>query len=153
MASDPTQKRLDFDSFQPFDAHTQDYWNKAGAIFRSLLWEGVQQSGDKQGAGVAQDLSVAPSQFCEAGRGVASRHFSALWVPRSMQCDPQDRALSFLARLRGKKLVAVSPMTPAQVAKAALRTMLEDGTAGRALIDKAFGPDADAVVAATLGEE
>jgi hypothetical protein len=153
MAGSGEQKRLGFEGFEPFDAHSQSYWVKAGETFLRLIREGVQTSGDKQGAGVAQDVNANPTQFSEALRGVNNRHFSALWLPRAVYADPQDRALSFLAALRKRRLVPVVPFTKAQIAQRAIEAMLTDGTAGRSLLEKAFGNDAEAVVRSVIGDE
>jgi hypothetical protein len=147
------QKRLGFEGFEPFDTHSQSYWLKAGETFRRLLCEGIQTSADKQGSGIAQDVNASPTQFSEALRGVNGRHFSAVWVPRAVHADPQDRALTFLAAIRKRRLVPHVKLTKAQIAAVAIKVMLEDGTAGRALLEKGFGPDVADVVAAVLGED
>jgi hypothetical protein len=152
MATPSEQKRLGFEGFEPFDAHTQSYWVNAGEAFLKCIREGVQTSGDKQGAVIAAEVKANPAQFSDALMGKNQRHFSALWLPRAIYADPQDRALTFLASLRNRKLVPVAPMTKAQIAARAIETLLADGTAGRALLEKAFGSDTDAVVRSTLGE-
>lgn len=153
MAGQAEQKRLEFEGFEPFDAHTQSYWVKQGEVFRRLLCEGVQQSGDKQGSGVAQDVNANATQFSEALNGKGGRHFSALWIPRAIYADPQNRALNYLAAVRKMRCVPVAPLTSKQIAMRALEAMVTDGAAGEALLKKAFGADAEAVVRATLGEE
>jgi hypothetical protein len=153
MAGSPEQKRLSFEGFTPFDAHSQSYWTNAGDQFRALLCEGVKSSGDKQGASIAQDVGVNPSQFSEALTGKNQRHFSALWIPRAVYADPLDRALDYLATLKGKKLVPVAPLTTKQIAARAIESALRSGAAGRALLVDAFGSDTDAVVRAVLGED
>lgn len=152
MATRGEQKTLGFEGFQPFDAHRESYWTKAGDTFLRLLREGVQTSGDKQGSAVAQDVGAAPTQFSEALRGVNNRHFSALWIPRAIYADPQDRALSFLAAVRGQRLVPDRPFTDKEVATLLLEAVLANADAGRAILARAFGPKAEAVVRATLGD-
>jgi hypothetical protein len=153
MATTSEQKVLGFEGFEPFDAHSSSYWTKAGERFLKLLREGVQTSGDKQGASIAAEVGAHPSQFSDALLGKNARHFSALWIPRALQADPQNRALGFLAGVLSQRLVPHVPLTKAQIAVRALEAMVSDGEAGRALLIKAFGREADAVVRATLGEE
>jgi hypothetical protein len=153
MASSGEQKRLGFEGFEPFDAHSQSYWTKAGDTFLRLVREGVQTSGDKQGAGVAQDVNANPTQFSEALRGVNNRHFSALWIPRAVHGDPQDRALTFLAALRKKRVVPVRPFTDKQVASMLIEAALANADAGRAVLARAFGSDSETVVRSVLGED
>lgn len=153
MAAHAEQKRLGFEGFEPFDAHSQSYWVHAGETFLRLLREGVQTSGDKQGAGIAQDVKAPASQFSEALHGKNSRHFSALWIPRTIYADPQDRALTFLATVRGQRLIPDRPFTDKEVASLLLEAVLANADAGRAILARAFGSKADAVVRSTLGEE
>jgi hypothetical protein len=152
MANGSEQKALAFEGFEPFDAHSSSYWTRAGDRFLKLLREGVQTSGDKQGAAVAAEVGAHPSQFSDALTGKNGRHFSALWIPRAMQADPQNRALGFLAGIRSHRIVPHVALTKAQIAVLALEAMVSDGEAGRALLIKAFGREADAVVRSTLGE-
>lgn len=153
MAASGEQKRLGFEGFEPFDAHSQSYWVKQGETFRKLLCEGVQQSGDKQGQGVAQDVNANATQFSEALNGKNGRHFSALWIPRAIYADPQNRALSFLAVVKGQRLIPDRPFTDKEVATLLIEAVLANADAGRAILARAFGPKAEAVVRSTLGED
>lgn len=153
MASNPEQKRLSFEGFEPFDAHSQSYWTQVGETFRALICEGVKTSGDKQGAGIAQDVGANATQFSEALTGKNSRHFSALWIPRAIYADPQDRALTYLAAVRKKRLVPVRPFTDKQVASMLIEAALANADAGRAMLARAFGNDTDTVVRSVLGDE
>lgn len=153
MAARSEQKTLGFEGFQPFDAHSQSYWTKAGETFRELLREGVQASGDKQGASIAQDVGVQPSQFSEALQGKNSRHFSALWIPRTVFADPQCRGLDFLAAVKGRRTVPDLKLTDKQIASALVEALLSNADAGRAILLKAFGNKADAVVRTVTGED
>lgn len=152
MAGSGDQKRFGFEGLQPFDAHTQAYWTKAGEAFRELLREGVHASGDKQGASIAQDVNVAPTQFSEALHGKNNRHFSALWIPRTSYADPQCRALEFLASLSGRRTVPDLKLSDKQIATALIEALLSNADAGRAILLKAFGSKADAVVRTVAGD-
>ena len=152
MAGNAEQKRLGFEGFEPFDAHSQSYWVKQGETFLRLLREGVQQSGDKQGAGIAQDVNANPGQFSDALNGKNARHFSALWVPRAAYADAQNRALAFLALVKGQRLVPDRPFTDREIASMLIEALLSNPDVGRAILAKAFGSKAETVVRVTLGE-
>jgi hypothetical protein len=154
MVTPGEQKRLGFEGFEPFDAHSQSYWVKQGETFLRLIREGVQASGDKQGAAVAQDCGVAsPSQFSEALNGKNGRHFSALWIPRAIYADAQNRALVFLAAVKSQRLVPDRPFSDREIASMLIEALLANPDVGRAILAKAFGPKAENVVRATLGED
>lgn len=152
MPGSGEQKRLGFEGFEPFDAHSQSYWVKQGETFLRLLREGVQQSGDKQGAGIAQDVNANPTQFSEALLGKNNRHFSALWIPRAVYADVQHRALAFLAAVKGQRLVPDRPFTDKEIASMLIEALLANPDVGRAILAKAFGAKAETVVRATIGD-
>jgi hypothetical protein len=142
------QKAWEFEGMPEREAYSRAYWVKGGDTLLKLVRETVQTSGDKQGAGFAQDLGVNPTQFSEAIKD-AGKHFSIKWLVRVMAADRDRRILKYLAGLFGYEIRPRLSMTPQEIAQRIVSRLAErEGTAGKAILDAEFGPDVSHLIAA-----
>lgn len=86
-------------------------WGSVWSEFRRLLRDIVDYAGVKQ---VAFDLDVAPSQLVNALEERDRHHFRAAWIPYVLSQAPDDRAVEFLAALRGLECVPERKQSPAE---------------------------------------
>jgi hypothetical protein len=142
------QKAWEFEGMPEREAYSRAYWVKGGDTLLKLVRETVQTSGDKQGAGFAQDLAVNPTQFSEALKD-AGKHFSIKWLVRVMAADRERRILRFLAGLFGYEIRPRLSMTPQEIAQRLVSRLAErEGTGGKAILTAEFGPEFEQILAA-----
>lgn len=86
-------------------------WSSVWQQFRGLLREVIDYVGVKQ---AAYDLDVAPSTLLNALEGRDRHHFRAEWLPYLLTQAADDKAIGFLAALRGLDIVPEKKRSPAE---------------------------------------
>jgi hypothetical protein len=145
------QAEIEFPQEGSIDTRTQSHWLGLGEELMERVRAVVQASPDKQGAGIAADLNVKPSQFSDALAG-NGKHFSVKWLPRTMKDDREHRIAGAIATFAGQELRPKRLRNPRRVAHLMAQAFLAHGEAGIVQAAKFLGPEATKLLDACLAD-